>query len=104
MAGNAGFDYSSNNRRWQKLRLRILRRDGYLCQESRRYGKLVEATTVHHVWPAEDYPEFAYSEWNLLSLCEEAHEKMHDRKTRKLSPLGERWRKKKTPPSFSHDE
>ena len=98
MTGRTSFDYSSSNRRWIRLRERILRRDGYLCQESRRHGKHVEATTVHHIWPAEDFPEFAYCEWNLVSLCDEAHERMHQRKSRKLSPLGERWRRKTSPP------
>ncbi len=44
--------------------------DGYRCRESARYGKRVEATTVHHVWPAEDYPEYAWELWNLISLSE----------------------------------
>ena len=47
------------SRRWRRMRLVVLRRDGYRCRESARYGKRVEATTVHHVWPAEDYPEYA---------------------------------------------
>ena len=104
MAGRCKFDYSSSNRRWQALRAQALRRDGYLCCEAKRYGKHVEATHVHHVWPAEDYPEFAYCLWNLVSLSENAHDKMHDRKTRKLTPLGERWRRKTIPPgSFSSE-
>ena len=98
MAGKTSFDYSTSNRRWIKPREKILRREGYLCRECKRYGRLVEATTVHHVWPAEDYPENAYCEWNLLSLCDESHEKMHHRKTRKLTALGEHWRRKTSPP------
>lgn len=100
MAGKTNFDYSSSNRRWIKLREKILRRDGYLCRECKRYGRLVEATTVHHVWPAEDYPESAYCEWNLLSLCDESHAKMHHRKTRKLTALGEHWRRKTSSPTL----
>ena len=103
MAGKCKFDYSSSNGRWRSLREKALRRDGYLCQESRRYGRLVPATTVHHIWPAEDYPEFAYSEWNLVSLSDEAHERMHERRTRKLSPLGERWRRKTSPPGSASE-
>ena len=92
-----GFDYSSSNRRWQRLRQQALRRDGHRCQESKRYGKIAEADTVHHIWPAEDYPEFAYCLWNLVSLCAAAHDAMHDRKTRKLTSAGLRW-KNRTPP------
>lgn len=95
----AGFDYSSSNGRWQRLRQRALRRDGHRCQEARRYGKAVPATTVHHIWPAEDYPEYAYCLWNLVSLSSEAHDAMHDRKTRKLTTLGLAWRNRTPPPS-----
>ena len=62
------FDYSSGNRRWQRLRQQALRRDGYRCQESIRYGKIVEATHVHHIWPAEDYrnTRTASGTWSAL--------------------------------------
>ena len=92
------FDYSSSGR-WKHLRQRVLRRDGGLCQEAKRYGKRVEATHVHHIWPVEDYPEYAWEEWNLLSLSAEAHDRMHDRKTRRLTVLGEYWRRKTLPPT-----
>lgn len=101
MPGKTSFDYSSSNKRWQALRKRVLIRDKFFCREAKRYGKRVEATHVHHVWPAEDFPEYAYCEWNCLSLSGEAHDKMHDRKTRKLTALGEYWRRKTSPPTPS---
>lgn len=94
----SSFDYSRNNKRWRLLRERVLRRDGYRCREAARYGKIVEADVVHHIWPAEDYPEYAYCAWNLISLSAEAHDRMHDRITRKLTPLGESWRRRAVPP------
>lgn len=93
--GNQDFYHT---RRWKKKQTRILRRDGYLCQESKRYGVKAEATTVHHVWPLEDYPEYAYEDWNLVSLCGEKHNQMHDRNTRQLTALGEQWRRRRSPP------
>lgn len=99
----ASFDYSSSNRRWQRLRQQALRRDGYRCQESKRYGKIVEADTVHHIWPAEDYPEYAYCLWNLIALSASAHDAMHDRKTRKLTAAGLRWKNRTPPPSEPSD-
>ena len=92
------FDYSRNNKRWRRLRQAALARDGGLCQEAKRYGRIVPATHVHHVWPAEDYPEYAYELWNLVSLSLEAHDAMHDRTTGKLTPLGESWRRRRPPP------
>ena len=94
--------YSS--RRWRKLRESILRRDKGKCREAARYGMTVEATTVHHIWPAEDYPEYAWKPWNLISLSSKNHDAMHDRFTRKLTELGESWRRRTPPPSEIADE
>lgn len=85
-------------KRWRRLRKTILRRDGYRCLESARYGITAEATTVHHVWPAEEYPEYAWEPWNLISLTGELHNAMHDRRTDKLTVLGESWRLRISPP------
>lgn len=76
------------SKRWEILRERILRRDKYMCQYSKRYGKLVPATMVHHIFPVEDYPQYAFEPWNLISLCDKAHDKMHDRNHDKLSAEG----------------
>ena len=92
------FDYSNSNRRWQALRESILRRDGYRCREAARYGKAVEANTVHHIWPADEFPEWAYEPWNLVSLSSAAHGQMHDKVTHRLTALGERWRRNTPPP------
>lgn len=84
--------------RWKRLRAAALRRDGYQCRENLRYGRKVDACYVHHVWPAEDYPEYAWCLWNLVSLSKQSHEAMHDRVTHKLTPLGESWRRRVSPP------
>lgn len=63
--------------RWKAKRASILRRDKYMCQECRRYGKAVEATVVHHIKPFEDYPELALVDSNLVSLCSACHNKKH---------------------------
>ena len=95
----AGFDYSRANNRWQAVRMLALRRDKFRCRDSARYGKVVEATVVHHIWPADDYPEYAYCLWNLISLSQASHEAMHDKRTRKLTAAGLRWKNKTRPPS-----
>lgn len=89
-------DYKS--RRWQVLRARVLRRDGYCCRECRRYGRRVQAAVAHHVWPAVDYPEYQWADWNLIALCPACHNAMHDRDTGALTDLGERWRSRIAPP------
>ena len=49
-------DYKT--KRWKKKRESILRKDGYLCQISKRYGRRVDAEVVHHIYPADEYPEY----------------------------------------------
>lgn len=84
--------------RWKRLRKRILNRDKFRCRENARYGRNVDATMVHHIWPADEFPQYAWCEWNLISLSTDAHNAMHDRKTKKLTKLGEAWRERTAPP------
>ena len=74
--------------RWTRLRAAILRRDGYRCRESARFGKRVEANTVHHIFPRDRFPEYQWEPWNLISLAGEVHDQMHDRTTGDLSAKG----------------
>lgn len=66
----------------------MLRRDNYLCQESLRYGRHIEATTVHHIMPAETFPEYQWEPWNLVSLCTAEHNAMHTREGDDLTEKG----------------
>lgn len=90
------FDYSRANKRWRRLRKRVLREERW-CQEAKRYGILKPAEVVHHAWPVEEYPEFAYCRWNLVALTAVNHGRMHDQETRKLTALGESWRRRVSP-------
>ena len=92
-------------KRWNLLRAAALRRDKHLSRESLRYGKREPATTVHHVWPAEDYPEYAWCLWNLISVTDKQHNSYHDRPTGKLTPAGTAWQRRiSPPPPGGHDE
>lgn len=71
-------DYKT--KKWNKKRAIILRRDGYKCQWCKRYGKNVEATTVHHIKHADEYPELEFEDSNLISLCASCHNKAHPEK------------------------
>lgn len=77
-----------NSRRWERLREAVLKRDGYLCQISKRYGKIAEAENVHHIFPRLEFPEYQYEAWNLISLTHEKHMAMHIAATGELSPAG----------------
>ena len=72
------FDYKSS--RWKKKQKMILKRDDYICQSCRKYGKQVPAVTVHHIKHVDEYPEMAYVDENLVSLCTACHNKEHPEK------------------------
>ncbi len=66
--------------KWKHKRLAALRRDGYLCQNCKRYGRMTPATTVHHIQHLEDRPDLALDAKNLISLCAACHDKAHPEK------------------------
>lgn len=80
------FSYSTH--KWKYLAAGILRRDGYRCQVSKRYGKQVPAEVVHHIYPVDEYPEYAYCPWNLIALSRAEHNALHDRTTGALTEKG----------------
>jgi len=90
-----GFDYHAP--RWKRLRWAVLTAAGYRCQYFRRFGKIVEADRVHHIWPVEQYPEYAWQRWNLIALSLEAHRRMH-KPDGTLSAEGEALRRRTIPP------
>ncbi len=89
------------SKKWKTKRQSILRRDEYLCRECKRYGKTAPATTVHHILPIEQRPDLKLSSLNLISLCNECHNKMHDRYTNGLTNKGKQWVERISPPLLS---
>ena len=90
--------FSYESARWKHLRAKALRRDGYLCQRAVRYGKRVPAEVVHHIYPVEEYPEYACCLWNLVSLSRAAHNALHQRSTGALTEEGKAWMTRVSPP------
>ena len=74
--------------RWKKKRKKILRLDGYVCRVAKMYGRTEEANTVHHIYPADEYPEYAWCDWNLISVSSASHNKLENRLTGELTALG----------------
>lgn len=91
--------------KWKKLRKRILRLDGYVCQIDKRFGIKTQAQTVHHIYPVKEYPEYQWCPWNLISVSNANHNKLENRNTGELTKLGKQlmnmtkpnvdWRKKR---------
>lgn len=80
------FDYKGS--KWRLLSAKAMRRDRYMCQLSKRYGKAVPAEVVHHIYPVDEYPEYAYCLWNLVSLSRAMHNRLHDRENNALTAEG----------------
>lgn len=84
--------------RYKRVRIACLNRDKHLCQRHKRFGKKVEANIAHHIWPVEFYPQYKFSLWNLIALCNECHNQMHKRDSHELTAEGERLKSKTPPP------
>lgn len=69
-----------NSKAWKSKREYILKRDGYLCQECRKYGKNTEAKLVHHIIEVEEDPMLKLKNNNLVSVCHSCHNKAHPEK------------------------
>lgn len=78
------------SQRWKRKRKAILARDKYTDQLELRGGLHVEADMVHHILPAEQYPQYFYADWNLISVSRATHELLHNRLTNELTVLGRR--------------
>ncbi|MDN5872792.1 MAG: HNH endonuclease [Sinobacteraceae bacterium] len=81
----------TNTRRWRRLRLHALKRDGWQCVQCNARGRL----EVDHIKAVRDAPELSYDLGNLQVLCRSCH----GSKTRKeighkqeVSPARLKWR------------
>lgn len=70
---------------WREVRRLALERDMYLCQRCMKlqehgllpYAHPHRATMVHHIRPIKEAPWLALTMDNLVSLCDECHNKLH---------------------------
>lgn len=77
-----------DEKRWLDLRKRILVRDKYIDRYFARYGKYRDANVVHHIFPANEFPEYRFCEWNLISVNKSTHNMFHDRNNDELTEIG----------------
>lgn len=89
------FDY--NTTKWRKKAKRILRLDGYICQIAKMFGITKEAEVVHHIYPAKEYPQYAFESWNLISVSKKMHNKLENRTTGELTELGKALKERTIP-------
>lgn len=90
------------DKRYLKVRDKALKRDKFLCQRCKRYGKKKTATVTHHIYPVEFFPYWVFCLWNLISLCKACHDRMHNRETHELTAEGVALQRKVIPPGVEH--
>lgn len=74
--------------KWIRTRNRALRRDSYCDVYLKRYGKIKAAEVVHHIFPRDEFPEYEYALWNLISVTRDTHNSFHDRDSDALTEKG----------------
>ncbi|WP_144634152.1 HNH endonuclease [Priestia megaterium] len=76
------------SREWQKLRVRVLKRDNCECQECKRNGSVYteendpekhKRLDVDHIKDIYTHPELALDMDNLQTLCVKCHNRKHNR-------------------------
>lgn len=78
-----------NTKRWKRKSQHIRRLDKYMDVVALRFwNKRQEGHMVHHIYPVDEYPEYAFCDWNLITVSWSTHEKLEDRKSGTLKPLG----------------
>lgn len=70
--------------KWRAKRSQILKRDNYECQDCKEEGKINtrrggKSLEVHHKKELKDYPELAFEDDNLITLCKVCHNRRHER-------------------------
>ncbi|GAA0491235.1 HNH endonuclease [Salinibacillus aidingensis] len=83
---------------WRQLRLFVLERDNYECQECKRNGyvKLADndkhkSLDVDHIKELVDYPDLAMDPDNLETLCIKCHNRKHGRYLKGFERKPNKW-------------
>ncbi|WP_270996981.1 HNH endonuclease [Listeria seeligeri] len=64
-------------KRWKALRVVVLKRDRYRCQECKRRGVVASGNIVHHVVELRDDVSKAFDINNLETVCTSCHNTLH---------------------------
>lgn len=68
-----------NSKAWRRLSHRVIREEHGECRLCRSEHRLTRAVLVHHIQPLREHPELAYERSNLMPLCHDCHERLHER-------------------------
>lgn len=77
LAMTGDVDSFYNSRIWRSKSHAIMHRDKYECQSCKKRGKYTKARCVHHIKSVRKYPELAFADHSLVSLCIRCHNAEH---------------------------
>lgn len=90
-----------HSKEWLHLKREVLKEQHHECQECLKKGILTKSNTVHHVNFVCNRPDLALSKMyvddkgkiqrQLIVVCEECHNKLHNRFTKKTLLTEEWW-------------
>ncbi|EON70471.1 HNH endonuclease [Lysinibacillus sphaericus] len=66
-----------NSKEWISQRKKILKRDKYICQICRRFGRNKSAEVIHHIIELNENWSKRLDENNLILLCHRCHNGIH---------------------------
>lgn len=70
-----------HSREWRAVRLQVLERDSYLCQQCKRAGRITPAKTVDHIEPLRANWSRRLDPNNLETICRQCHNAKHTERT-----------------------
>lgn len=68
------------SKEWKELRKEILERDANECVHCRKKGWFRPAECIHHIKHLKARPDLALEPTNLVTLCNQCHNKEHPEK------------------------
>ena len=79
-----------NSKEWKKIRVSVLERDMYICQEC----GATDCNTVHHIKHINEHnidnPAITLNPDNLETICHDCHDRIHQRGKYKGTKANER--------------
>lgn len=70
-----------NSKDWKNLRALKFADANGLCEKCLKVGKVVQGVDVHHIKPIEFYWNKRLDYYNLILLCKDCHNEIHNRES-----------------------
>lgn len=76
-----------NSNAWRKKREEIMKDNHYLCYVCKMNKRYEKANEVHHIKNLKDHLDLGLDNDNLICLCYEHHDEIHEKKLKSLEEI-----------------